>query len=342
MAARHPDPAGSRTPRPEDHPELEVVTLGECLVALVAAAPGPLAEVGSFERHVAGAEANVAVGVARLGHPSAFIGHVGDDGFGQVIVRRLKGEGVDVSALGVDSSAPTGLLVRERRLLGPAEVLYYRRGSAASRLSGAHVERAEPLFRAGRWLHLTGITPALSQSCREAVALALELARTHGLTVSLDLNLRRKLWSEQEATVTLRALVPSCEVVMGGLDEMALVGGSDEQADPEQVAAAILALGARVAVVKLGAEGALEVRSGSSAVREPALPVPYRVDMVGAGDAFAAGYIAASLERLEGSRALQLGNACGACVIAVVGDQSGLPTRREVERLLASSADSIR
>ncbi|MDQ3870379.1 MAG: sugar kinase, partial [Chloroflexota bacterium] len=179
-----------------DRAAVELVTLGECLVGLVAAAPGPLAEVASFDRHVAGAEANVAVGVARLGHASAFIGRVGDDGFGQAIVRRLKGEGVDVSALTVDPGAPTGLLVRERRLLGPAEVLYYRRGSSASRLSRDDIDSAEPLFAAGRWLHLTGITPALSATCREAVGAALQLAHAHGLTVSLDLNLRRKLWSE--------------------------------------------------------------------------------------------------------------------------------------------------
>jgi 2-dehydro-3-deoxygluconokinase len=328
-----------------DRRGVEFLTLGECLVGLVADAPGPLAEVASFERHVAGAEANVAVGVARLAHGSAFIGRVGDDGFGQAILRRLRGEGVDVSALVVDPAAPTGLLVRERRLLGPAEVLYYRRGSAASRLSREDVERAEGVFAAGRWLHLTGITPALSESCRDAVAAALELARAHRLTVSLDLNLRRKLWSDQEAAATLRPLVPSSDVVMGGLDEMALVGGSEgsSEGDPEEAAAAILALGARAAVVKLGAEGALELRAGASAaVHEPALAVPQRVDPVGAGDAFAAGYIVASLEGLAGAPALQLGNACGASVIAVVGDQSGLPTRREVERLVASWADSIR
>ena len=128
----------------------ELVTLGECLAALVAADPGPLAESQTFVRHVAGAEANVAVGLARLGHRSAFIGRVGDDGFGQAILRRLRGEHVDVSGLTVDPSAPTGVYFRERRMLGAVEVVYHRRGSAGSRLSPADVEAAAPLFAGAR------------------------------------------------------------------------------------------------------------------------------------------------------------------------------------------------
>jgi 2-dehydro-3-deoxygluconokinase len=110
----------------------EVVTLGECLVALVAMDVGPLAEVGVFGRHVAGAEANVAVGLARLGHRVAFVGRVGADGLGTAILRGLRGAGVVVDWLRVDADAPTGLVIRERRALGPADVLYRRTSSAGS------------------------------------------------------------------------------------------------------------------------------------------------------------------------------------------------------------------
>ena len=129
----------------------EVVTLGECLVAFVATTPGPLAEATTFDRFVVGAEANVAVGLARLGHSVAFIGRVGADGFGEAIARRLRGEGVDISDLAIDPDAPTGLMFRERRVLGPAQVVYARSGSAGSRLTagrgraGAGATHRQPL-----------------------------------------------------------------------------------------------------------------------------------------------------------------------------------------------------
>ena len=96
----------------------EVVTLGECLIAFVATTPGPLAEATTFERFVAGAEANVAVGLARLGHDATYIGRVGSDGFADAIRWRLRGEGVDTTHLSTDPDAPTGLMFRERRGLG--------------------------------------------------------------------------------------------------------------------------------------------------------------------------------------------------------------------------------
>ena len=111
-----------------------MVTLGECLVSFVAAAPGPLAGAEDFHSFPAGAEANVAVGLARLGRQVAFIGRVGDDGLGTRIVRALRGEGVDVVGLTVDPAGPTGIMIRERRVLGAAEVFYARAGSAGSRL----------------------------------------------------------------------------------------------------------------------------------------------------------------------------------------------------------------
>ena len=190
----------------------EVVTLGECLVAFVATTPGPLAEATTFERFVVGAEANVAVGLARLGHSVAFIGRVGADGFGEAIARRLRGEGVDISDLVIDPDAPTGLMFRERRVLGPAQVVYARSGSAGSRLAAAEVERALARHTDSRWLHLTGITPALSDGALEATTRAIESGRAAGATISLDLNLRRRLWSDEAAAPVLRGLAAGVDV----------------------------------------------------------------------------------------------------------------------------------
>ncbi len=328
----------------------EVVTIGECLVALVATELGPLAEVATFGRYVAGAEANVAVGLARLGHRSAFIGRVGADGFGTAIVRALRGAGVGVEWLSVDAGGPTGLLFRERRALGPAEVAYARMGSAGSRLGPEDVEAAAAAgaFDRARWLHLTGITPALSAACRAAVEQAVDHARQRSITISLDLNLRRKLWSEEEARPALAGLAARCDVVLGDPDEAAIVTGLGESSgrrvpsSRSDLLDALLALGPTLAVLKLGAAGATARARDGEAVTRPGLAVA-PVDPVGAGDAFCAGFIAARLQAADLARALDVGNACGAAAVATIGDQAGLLDSVELGRLLAGSQrDTIR
>lgn len=324
----------------------DVVTLGECLVSFVAATPGPMAEAGSFERHIAGAEANVAVGLARLGHGSAYIGRVGDDGFGTAIIRRLRGEGVDVTWLARDPDAPTGLMFRERRALGPAQVLYARIGSAASRVSPDDVDRAaaDGCFDDARWLHVTGITPALSATARAATDRAIELGRAAGVTVSFDVNLRRRLWPDEAAAPVVRSIAERADVVLGSPDELAVLTGTPVRDGDEALARATLALGPRFAVVKLGEAGAHgQGRDPAMAVHVPALYVSQVLDPVGAGDAFCAGFIAARLDGADLEGALRQGNACGAAAVASVGDQSGLPDRAELHRLLTTDApDTLR
>lgn len=324
---------------------IEVVTLGECLASLVAATPGPLAEATAFERHIAGAEANVAVGLARLGHSVAYVGRVGADGFGTAIVRRLRGEGVDVGHVAVDPDAGTGIMIRERRALGAAEVLYHRARSAASRLTPDDIDRAvdDGLFEGARWLHITGITPALSETARAATIRARDVAREAGLMVSLDINLRRRLWSDAVAGPTLRDLATGVDVVLGSADELAVAADADPAAHPAELAAVVASLGPSTVVVKLGSDGALGLEAGATPVLVPAVPVPIVVDPVGAGDGFCAGFIAGRLDGVDLETALRMGNACGALAVAAVGDQAGLPDRDELGRLLAGGgADTLR
>jgi 2-dehydro-3-deoxygluconokinase len=322
----------------------EVLTLGECLIAFVATTPGPLAEATTFERFVAGAEANVAVGLARLGHSVAFIGRVGADGFGEAIARRLRGEGVDIADLAVDPDAATGLMFRERRVLGPSQVVYARRGSAGSRLTPAEVERAMTRHQdAGpRWLHLTGITPALSADAHAATEQAIESATAAGLTISLDLNLRRRLWSDEAAAPVLRALAANVDVLLGSPDELAVLTHRTAEHDPVELARAALELGPSLAVVKLGAAGAIAVDRAApdDTIVRPALPLPVVVDTVGAGDAFCAGFIAARLDGADLATALEMGAACGAAAASAIGDQTGLPDRIELAAILRAAADA--
>jgi 2-dehydro-3-deoxygluconokinase len=323
----------------------EVVTLGECLVSFVAATPGPLAEATRFERHVAGAEANVAVGLARLGHSVAYIGRVGADGFGTAIVRRLRGEGVDVTHLAIRSDARTGLMVRERRSVGAAEVVYHRAASAGAALARDDIDRAADagVFDGGRWLHLTGITPALSETACAGTFRARDVAREAGLSVSLDVNLRRRLWSDQVAGLTLRDLAAGVDVVLGSPDELAVIAERDPASDPADLAAAITTLGPSTVIAKLAAAGALGLESGVTPVHVPGITVHVVVDPVGAGDAFCAGFIAGRLDGVDLEIALRMGNACGALAVAAVGDQAGLPDRAELGRLLAGgAADTLR
>jgi 2-dehydro-3-deoxygluconokinase len=321
--------------------ETEVVTLGECLASFVAADAGPLAEARRFTRHIAGAEANVAVGLARLGHAVAYIGRVGGDGFGTAILRALRGEGVDVRHLTIDDSARTGVMFRERRVLGAMDVVYHRAGSAGSRVTPEEVVRAvdDGVFEGIRWLHLTGITPALSDSARAATMRALEEGRRIGATVSLDVNLRRRLWSDEQAAPVLRDLASRVDVVFGSTDELALVAGADLDSEPDQLVAAVAATG----VVKLGRDGALG-RDGEPSMAVPGIAVTDVVDPVGAGDAFCAGFIAGRLDGVDLTTALRMGNACGALAVAASGDQSGLPDRVELARLLAGAGgpDTLR
>jgi 2-dehydro-3-deoxygluconokinase len=320
---------------------VEVVTLGEPLVALVASQRGPLAEAATFERFVDGAEANVAVGLARLQHEVSFIGRVGNDGFGTAILRQLRGEGVEVAGLRVDAGAPTGVFVRAQTLVGTAELIYYRAGSAGSCLDPGDLENVADRFAAGRWLHVTGITPALSATCLAAVESAIERAGIARMTITFDVNLRRKLWSEREARPVLRAITARSDIVFASLEEARVVLDADIRS-ADVAAEHLVRLGPTLAVIKLGQHGALVRGRDGEGASHDGFPVPLVVDPVGAGDAFVAGFIAARLEGLDLSTALAWANAAGAAVAATVGDMTGLPTRAGLQAILAGDREILR
>lgn len=303
---------------------LDVVTLGETMVLMLAKQMGPLREATTFHRDVAGAESTVAIGLCRLGCTAGWISRLGDDEFGQAILFRLRGEGVDTSRVTIDHTRPTGILFRERREHGPIAVVYYRRGSAASALSPEDLD--VDYVRSARYLFLTGITPALSPSCRAASFAAIEIARAAHVPVVLDPNYRSKLWPADEARAVLRDLVGHCDIVLSGQAEAELLTGD---ADAEVAARSLARLGPAMVVVKLGEHGALAL--GERIVRRIGPPVARVIDPVGAGDAFAAGFLAGVLLGRPIEAALDLANACGASVAATPGDVAGLPTLREID-----------
>lgn len=318
----------------------EVATLGEVLVGLVAQEGGPLADVAVFRRHVVGAESNVAIGLARLGRSVAFVGRVGADGFGLAALRRMRAEGVDVTFVQTDANAPTGLLVRENRRLGHSQVIYHRRGSAGSRLGPADVAAAAGVLRNSRWIHLSGITPGLSNSAREAVEAAIALGIEAKVTISFDVNLRRRLWSDTEATRVLAPLARQASIILGDAAELNLIAGTT---DPRAAVDVLLGAGVKLVVEKRGAAGARAFDGTALVAEVPAIALPAVVDPVGAGDAFCAGLIAARLESRDLFEALRWGIGCAAAALSTEGDIEGLPNRAELDRLLVDAAvDTIR
>jgi 2-dehydro-3-deoxygluconokinase len=308
---------------------VEVVTLGEALGGFIASDLGPLELASGFERHIVGAEFNTSVGLARLGRRAAFIGRVGDDALGRSVLRALRAEAVDDRHVGVEHSAATGVLIRARRGGAASEVVYHRSGSAGARLAPEHVEAASDTITGARWLHVTGVTPALSSSCRAAVETAIAIAHASGTQITLDVNLRRKLWDDDSARAVLLEGIERVSTVLGSEDELCTLTGEPAW---ETAAEALLGLGVDEVVAKRGSAGAALVRRGTPTVHAPARTVAV-VDPVGAGDGFDAGYLFGRLGGLDDHAVLRLANACGALAAGSIGDTTGLPSASELEHL---------
>lgn len=299
-----------------------VVTLGETMALVAGTQPGSLVHAPTVSLGIGGAESNTAIGLARLGVPVAWVGRVGNDSLGDLVLRELRAEGVQVLAR--RDGAATGLMVKEQRTSLTTHVWYYRAGSAGSRLSVEDVP--EQLIRDASVLHVTGITPALSESAAQAVRHAVDVARGAGTTVSLDVNFRGRLWSAADAAATLRPLVAAADVLFAGTDEAQLFAPGVE--DELDLAHALAALGPAEVVIKLGAAGAVAL-IGGEAHRQAAVPVD-AVDTVGAGDAFIAGYLSERLAGADVPARLRTAVLVGAFACTVRSDWQGLPTRRDL------------
>ncbi|HEX7985948.1 MAG TPA: sugar kinase [Duganella sp.] len=307
----------------------DVVTVGEAMALMIARQPGPLEQVREFERATAGAELNVAVGLSRLGFQVGYLSRLGQDSLGRHLRAFMEAEGLDLRHLRMDDDHPTGFMLKQMVEDGAdPQVEYFRRGSAASRLSTLDMPEQGDDFQRARVLHLTGISAALSPGCRELVLAMARQARADGRLVCFDPNLRPRLWrSQAEMVATTNALASQADVVMPGLVEGRLLTGRQDAAD---IAAYYLERGASRVVVKLGPEGAYAADADGRADVVPGRPVHTVVDTVGAGDGFAVGVISALLDGLPLREAAARGNAIGARVVRFRGDCEGLPTRAQL------------
>lgn len=326
---RTPESA-SDPPRPgADH---LVVTAGETMLALRTATTGPIAVGRRYQASIAGCETNVAIGLARLGHRVRWVGRVGADDPGRLIRTTLLGEGIDTTHIVTDDSAATGLLIRTPRIGTTTLVHYARSGSAGSRLHAADLARA--LTADVTLLHLSGITQAISSSADDAVRHA--IAHT-AATTSYDVNYRRRLSSAAEAGQRLRPLLAHLDILFCGDDELSVLQAATGSARPIEAA---LEHGVGEVVVKRGAAGASTVTTTDTHT-SPAAPAT-AVDLVGAGDAFAAGYLSAHLDGADiPSRLHRAAVVAGFCV-STDGDWEGLPSRSDLDLIRQPGGAPVR
>lgn len=308
-------------------PAFDVVTLGEAMALLVADAPGPLEDVHTFHKGTAGAETNVAIGLARLGFRVGWVSRLGADSWGRFLLAEMRREGIDCRHVTIDAEARTGIVLKERAAGGSDPgIEYHRKGSAASRMAPEELDRS--YLTSARHLHATGVFAGVSASCLDTQRAAIAAMKEAGRTISFDPNLRPTLWPSTDVMAnTLNSLAAQCDWVLPGLQEGRILTGLST---PEEIAGFYLDRGAQWVIVKLGADGAY-YRGRGRAGYIAAVPVVDIVDTVGAGDGFAVGVISALLEGRDIDAAVRRGAWIGARALRFVGDTEGLPRRRELD-----------
>lgn len=305
---------------------LDVVTLGEAMVLLVADQPGPLQHAHSFTKRTAGAETNVAIGLARLGMRVGWQSRLGDDSMGRYLRDQMAGEGIDCSRLELQASQRSGFMFKGRVDDGSdPPIEYHRRGSAASLFGPQDLDL--PWLTSARHLHVTGVYAALTPSTLAATQALMAAMRAAGRSISFDPNLRPALWPSAEVMrSTINALASHSDWVLPGLSEGRLLTGRDTAAE---IAEFYRTNGASKVIIKLGEQGAWYA-DAQAAGQIPAWPVPQVIDTVGAGDGFAVGVISALLAGETLAAAAQRGAWIGARAVQVRGDTEGLPTLAEL------------
>jgi 2-dehydro-3-deoxygluconokinase len=332
---------------------MDLVTFGEAMVRLTPPASQRLEQAHSFDAWVGGGELNVAVAAARLGVASRWVSRLPENALGRMIAGRAREQGVDTQ-IEWTADDRAGLYFVE---LGAAprasSVLYDRAASAISKIKPGSVDWAS-VFVGARWYHVSGITPALSESAAKVTAESLVAAKKAGLTVSYDLNYRSKLWSAQQARAVQEPLMEHVDVLITTEEDTQVVfgisaeaKGSYEQVDAESYAHVARSLGKRfkldaVAItlrenprVLLNSWSAI-VAAGGKIHRAPRYEVEV-VDRIGAGDAFSAGLIVSRLEKNGWDDAVRFATATSALKHSIPGDFC-LVTRGEVDRLLQGAS----
>ncbi|MHA6485198.1 sugar kinase [Paenibacillus sp. strain BS8-2] len=313
---------------PENSPQ--IITFGETMALFMPEEYKSIEKASKLEQGFGGAESNVAIGLARLGTSVGWFGSLGDDPFGKIILKTLRGEGVDVSRVKLSTEASTGMMFREQ-VAGRMAVHYFRKHSAASRMRPEDLD--EDYIRGAKLLHVTGITCALSESSRRTVRRAIDIAKEAGVLISFDPNLRLKLWSIEEARETLLPLAEEADFFLPGWDELRLLYETD---DYSKVKAKLTELKA-ISIIKGMGDSTIVLNKGEETA-VPFYPAEQVVDTVGAGDGFCAGFLGGLMKGMSPVEAVRLASINGSLVIQMRGDWEALPEWSVVEQRMSAKA----
>ncbi|MDQ0061206.1 sugar kinase [Paenibacillus harenae] len=308
----------------------QIVTFGESMALFMPGEHKSIERASSLEQSFGGAESNVAIGLARLGSSVGWFGALGDDPFGKLILKTLRGEGVDISRAKLDASAPTGMMFREH-VAGKLAVHYFRKHSAASKMTSDKLD--EEYIRGAKLLHVTGITAAISEESRNTLKRAVAVAKESGVKISFDPNLRLKLWSIEEARETLLPIAEYADYFLPGWDELKLLYDTD---DYDFVKDKLRQLKA-ISIIK-GKGDTTVVLDGDQEDSLPFYPAEQVVDTVGAGDGFCAGFLAGIMKGMTPVEAVRLASINGSLVVQMRGDWEALPEWDVVEQRLSAKA----
>lgn len=311
----------------------DVLLIGEPMGIFTATDYGDLTEVDTYRRGISGAEANVSIGLARLGIDVDFVTRVGDDPFGQYIVEHLKEENVGINFINVDEVHRTGLQLKEKIEMGDPKTAYFRKNTAFQKLNLDHIEEID--FSNIDLVHVTGIPPAVSSSVREATFYLIKKAKEEDCLITFDPNIRESLWeSETAMKFVLNELAAYSDIILPGIDEGKMLTGHNF---PDEIADYYLDLGVKGVVIKTGSEGAFLKEKNGELKNIPGYTVENIADTVGAGDGFSVGIISGYLDGLSLEEAADRGNAIGSIQIQHPGDNDGLPDRDKLEEYMQNN-----
>jgi len=324
-------------------PRFDFVSLGESMLRLSVPTGRRLDDTRLLDLELAGAESNVSVALARLGWRTGWMSRMPDHALGQAILRALRSDGVDVSAVKCVPDERLGTYFIEYATPPrTTQVIYDRADSAASHMTTADIDWDYLLDT--RVLHLTGITAALSENCYALLEEAIRRAHAAGVMVSFDVNYRAKLWTAATAGERLRPLIADADILLcKGADATTLFNC---QGEPRQLMAELQSLTRAPAIFCTFGEQGAALLCGAEFVTEPALPVQI-VDRIGSGDAFAAGVLDGWLlgdTSTQDSAALREGLRRGVTLAAIALSQYGdrvLSSRAELNAMLAPERRDI-
>uniref|UniRef100_UPI00403F6CC8 sugar kinase n=1 Tax=Lentilactobacillus hilgardii TaxID=1588 RepID=UPI00403F6CC8 len=307
----------------------ELITIGEPIVTFASKQPDvSLIDATEFTKIMGGAELNVAIGATRLGHSTDYISRVGNEPFGDYVIKTILSHGVGAKYISRDPKYWTGHQLKELVTKGDPQTYNYRKGSAAAHLSKEIIEKVD--LNGVKMAHMSGIFPAISEMAEETFRTLLERLIQKEITITFDPNLRPALWASREKMIrTINELAGSADIVLPGVEEGKILLGTD---DPEKIADFYLkGRRTKAVIVKVGSAGAFVKTAEGEHYDVPGFKVKQVIDTVGAGDGFALGVITALLEGLNLRSAVVRGNAVGALQVQTYGDNDGYPDQKQLK-----------